>query len=80
MKSVSPLCTDSFPSLSFPVSQELREAVVSGYDITPEAALAKMVWTLRTFPDQKTRKAVGVTFVFLVGMFYCVLYELLKVG
>ncbi|XP_042563102.1 L-asparaginase 1-like [Clupea harengus] len=54
-------CTQVYKGTVLPiydVSSELREAVVSGYDITPEAALAKMVWTLRTFRDQKTRKAV----------------------
>ncbi|XP_030635290.1 uncharacterized protein LOC115816476 [Chanos chanos] len=51
-------CTQVYRGTVLPIYALTSAGVVLGYDITPEAALTKMVWTLKTFPDFETRRRV----------------------
>ncbi|MGH0118730.1 UNVERIFIED_CONTAM: hypothetical protein FKN15_005716 [Acipenser sinensis] len=58
----------------YQTSKGLREAgVLSGYDITSEAALTKMIWTLKKYTTQDQRKKVClqlILYLLLLMLFY----------
>lgn len=54
-------CTQVFRGTVQPIydaQSPLWKLTVPGFDITPEAALAKMIWVIQMIPDKETRKKV----------------------
>ncbi|XP_030635288.1 60 kDa lysophospholipase-like [Chanos chanos] len=48
-------CTQVYKGTVLPIYAASEAGVVFGYDITPEAAMTKMIWTLKTFSNFETR-------------------------
>ncbi|XP_030622261.1 60 kDa lysophospholipase-like [Chanos chanos] len=49
-------CTQVYKGTVQPIYETSEAGVVVGYDITPEAAMTKMIWTLKTFSNCEMRR------------------------